>query len=89
MKQSDEAPKRATVLQNTLDKLLDREAVKNTGETANEKAKYFATMLGKLVWEELGNPSDTKLIFDKVFCLCIFTKNIRFTNVNNSKLEAE
>ena len=62
-KHANEIPKRARILQAILDGILDREAVRNTGETASEKVKELATTLGKLVWEGLNDPDGIRQVF--------------------------
>ena len=61
-KHDNEFPKRARILQVILDGILDREAVRNTGETASEKVKELSTTLGKLAWKGLNDPDDTRQV---------------------------
>ena len=42
---------RIQLLNAILDRVLDREAVRNTGKIASDKVKEMTTTLGKLTWK--------------------------------------
>ena len=62
-KQTNKIPKRATIPHAILDRVLDREAVRNTGETANDKVKELTSTLGKLAWEGLNDLDGITQVF--------------------------
>ena len=53
-KQTNEMPKRVTILHAILDRVLNREAVRKIGENASDKVEELTLTLGKLAWEGMN-----------------------------------
>ena len=64
---------RAGIIEGLVNRCINRESIRKTGEKALLNAKLILLKLGKMAWEGLMTPGK-KLIFEKVLKSCIFTK---------------
>ena len=57
---------KCTAMQAIIDRVIDREAIRETGETATEERKESLSNLGKLAWIGLADPGGPRNWFTKV-----------------------
>ena len=71
------------VMQNIVDRCIDKEAIKVTGQKAVGNAKQALFKLGKLAWKGLTEPGK-RLLFEKVCYIFLSNKTLSISNISNT-----